>query len=143
MGRVVDRIKIDAPPEKVFSLISNLKRYPEFMPEVTEVTALDTKKSRWRAEALGVPLYWFSEFIVWNENAEISWKSYEGVKNSGTWRLAKTDNGGTELTFILEYEAPRSLGFLGALLDQRFIARELEKRISQSLNRVKYLSERT
>ncbi len=143
MGRVEIGIEINAPPEKVFSLVADLKRYPEFIPGLTEVVALDSKKSRWKAEAFGIPLYWASEFTMWNENTDISWRSYDGIKNEGSWRLEKTNGGGTRLTFIMEYELPKSLGLLGAFLDHGIMVRELEKRISQGLNRVKYLAERT
>ncbi len=140
MGRVEESIEINATPERVFELISDLDRYSDFIPGVTEVKKLDETKSQWKAEAFGIPLTWASEFVTWNDNEEISWKSYDGVGNDGAWKLDKTEDG-CKLTFIMEYEMPKSLGFFGSFLDQGIMVGELEKRVSQGLTKIKALAE--
>jgi uncharacterized membrane protein len=141
MGRVKSSIVINAPPSKVFEYISDLTRFPDFIYGVTEVIPLDEKRSRWKAEAFGVPLYWSSEFKTWKKDEEISWESYEGIKNNGSWRLEEV-KGGTRLDFYMEYEVPKSTGVLGALLDQAILVNEFERRVSQGLQKIKELVER-
>ncbi len=145
MGRVRNSIVIKAPPSKVFALVSDLSRFPEFIPGVTEVTAIDEKRSRWKAEALGIPLYWSSEFKKWEKDKEISWESYEGVKNNGAWTLREIEGGETRLDFYMEYEIPRPAGALGALgmfLDQAVFVSEFDRRVAQGLRRIKDLAEK-
>ncbi|MFQ5815367.1 MAG: SRPBCC family protein, partial [Candidatus Hydrothermarchaeaceae archaeon] len=134
-------IEINASLGDVFALVSDLSRYPDFIPGVTAVERIDDVKSKWKAEAFGVPLYWASEFVTWVENEEISWRSYDGIKNEGTWRLEEVDGGGCKLTFIMEYELPKSLGLIGTFLDQNLMVGELEKRVGQGLQKVKTLAE--
>ncbi len=141
MGRIEDSIEIDAPSEKIFALVSDLTRYPEFIPGVTNVQKIDGTKSAWKAEAFGVPLYWASEFVRWAENEELSWKSYDGLRNDGAWLIKNIDGNKCKLTFIMEYELPKSLGFFGAFLDQNLLVRELERRVSRGLAKVKMLAE--
>ncbi|MEE9594797.1 MAG: SRPBCC family protein [Candidatus Hydrothermarchaeales archaeon] len=141
MGRVEESIEINATPERVFELISDLDRYSDFIPGVSEVKKLDETKSQWKAEAFGVPLTWASEFVKWDENEEISWKSYDGIGNDGTWRIDNLGEDKCKLTFIMEYELPKSLGFFGSFLDQGILVGELEKRVSQGLLKIKTLAE--
>jgi uncharacterized membrane protein len=141
VGRVEDSVEINAPRERVFALVSDLGRYPDFIPGVEEVVRIDETKSRWRAGAFGVPLYWASEFIRWVDNEEISWRSYDGIKNEGSWRIEKIDDDSCRLTFVMNYELPRSLGFFGAFVDQNLMVGELEKRVSQGLTKIKTLAE--
>ncbi len=141
MGKVEESIEIDASPESVFALVSDLNRYPDFIPGVSEVKRIDDVKSQWKAEAFGVPLHWSSEFITWVVNEEISWKSVDGVKNDGAWRIEPGDGGGCKLTFIMDYELPKSLGFFGSFLDQGLMVGELGKRVSQGLQKIKSLAE--
>ncbi len=142
MGRVEDSIEINAPVKSVFALVSDLDRYPDFIPGVTEVVAMDEKKSQWKAEAMGIPVSWAAEFTKWSEDEEIAWESYDGVKNAGSWILQSMDEGGTKLTFVMEYELPNSMGFLGSFLDQGLLVGELEKRVGQGLRTIKELAEK-
>ncbi len=145
MGRVRSSITINAPPSKVFGLVSELSRFPEFIPGVTEVVAIDEKRSRWRAEAFGMPLYWSSEFKKWEKDKEISWESYEGIKNNGSWIIKEFEGGSTKLDFYMEYEIPAPpgiVGSLGMLLDQTLFVNEFERRVAQGLRRIKELAEK-
>jgi len=109
----VVRIKdlyIDAPPEKVFDLVSdvvNFSRVSSFIREIKEVTP---GLYRWKVEVLGITLEWEAEVVESRKPEVFAWQSVSGVYNRGRYEM-RPDGGGTRLSLTLEFR------LTGGLLD--------------------------
>ena len=108
MIRLTQRILIDDKPKKVFALISDPARYPDFFVGITRWKPMTKKKrgqgARYRVlmavgsiEASGTV-----KVERWDENVLITWGSEAGVEQRGRWELHPTDEG-TELLLQIEF----------------------------------------
>jgi len=106
--RLTQRILIDDKPKKVFALISDPARYPDFFVGITRWKPMTKKKrgqgARYRVlmavgsiEASGTV-----KVERWDENVLITWGSEAGVEQRGRWELHPTDEG-TELLLQIEF----------------------------------------
>ena len=108
MIRLTQRILIDEGPKKVFALISDPSRYPDFFVGITRWKPM-TKKKRGRGARYRVLMAVGSieaggtvKVERWDENVLITWGSEAGVEQRGRWELHPTD-GGTELLLQIEF----------------------------------------
>ncbi len=118
-------IVIDAPPEKVFDVISDYAHYPEFMSEVRGIQV----KNRQGNEA---DVYYEVDLVKRIKYAlhmkeerpkKLSWSFIEGDwmrDNKGSWALEPTADGKTQVTYSIEMAlgplVPKAI--VNALVDQ-------------------------
>jgi len=106
--RLTQRILIDDKPKKVFALISDPARYPDFFVGITRWKPM-TKKKRGQGARYRVLMAVGSieaggtvKVERWDENVLITWGSEAGVEQRGRWELHPTDEG-TELLLQIEF----------------------------------------
>lgn len=121
MIRLTQRILIDEDPKKVFSLISDPSRYPEFFVGITRWKPMTRKKrgegARYRVlMAVGsIEAGGTVEVTRWEENVMITWRSEAGIDQRGRWEIHPTAEG-TEL--LLQVEFALSGGPVGWLVER-------------------------
>lgn len=113
MPKVTAITEVEAPRSVVYALAEDIERFPEFMPDVQEVSILEkhedgTQVSRW----VGV-IKEFHRTITWTEEDywdaakfTCTFRQLEGDFHlyQGTWTFAEKDNGTTEINLEVEYE---------------------------------------
>ena len=137
-------ITIDAPVEKVFDLVDDAKRLPEWMPGVIRVADVvrtqsrvgDTSKTTF--SVLGMRFPTKVSLVQWEKN-----KTYvEKMEGSlpGTFATHfETDEQGTRVTFTIDYTI--TMGVLGKLMNRLLFERMNEKTAEQGLENLKLLCE--
>jgi len=141
--RVQSSIRIDAPRERVWELVSNPRNYERFMEGArfwhlegepdTGPRARYTLRMRVRSAEIGGVV----EVIEWDPPHELAWTSLTGIDQRGRWILHR-DGSGTEVIFRLGYHAP---GGLMALLADRIAAPFVRRNVAGSLASLKRLIE--
>jgi ribosome-associated toxin RatA of RatAB toxin-antitoxin module len=133
--RLRHHIHIDRKPDEVFALIDDPGRYPEFFLGVTQ-WSLRSKKPKGVGARYRVLMSVGSiqaggtvEVTHRREPELIRWKSVQGVRQEGRWRLRPTDPG-TELTLEIGFDL--SGGPVGALVE-RLAGRTVERNMWATL----------
>jgi acyl-CoA synthetase (AMP-forming)/AMP-acid ligase II/carbon monoxide dehydrogenase subunit G len=119
--RVEEQIRIDAPPEVVWDVITDPETY---MRTLSGITRFDVEGSKQRglgarysmrmhvgsAEVGGLV-----EVVEFDSPRDMAWTSVMGLDHRVRWRLREQDDGSTKVTFRLSYQSPGSI--LGAIAD--------------------------
>ena len=123
---------IQAPPERVWQIFSDVERWPEWTPTIDSVERLDGgrihigARTRIRQPKLPVAIW---EVTVLKEGEYFAWVSKApGIKTTGGHRVESTPEG-TVATATVIQEGPLGwlFGKLYAGLTRRYIATETEK----------------
>ena len=96
-------VDVDASPEKVWQLLGDLRRMPEFSPELRRVVPLGRRTTGVGARILGVnrrgPAVWptTSRVTRWEPGRAVAWRTRE---SGATWvyELDALPTGGTRVT---------------------------------------------
>ncbi len=138
MPRAEHQVLIDAPVEKVFAIITDYERYPEFLPDMKEVTVLDRNdgvaKVRFELELIMRVSYTLR--LVESPPFGLSWTLEEAkmmVENVGGWTLAR-EGERTRATYALEVK-------LRGLIPKSVSTRLLGTTLPQTLDRFKARAE--
>ncbi len=145
--RKIERsIVINAPSKKVFSLLTDRKRVPEWNKLIKESKVTSEKATgvgstvHYVGEAGGAQGEWDIETTEWEENKKYAWQTTSGdITMFTTWTLKPT-NGGTQLTYTISYELPYSI--LGKILDKLRASKDIEKGMINGLQNLKRLLEK-
>ena len=128
--KIVRSLDIRAEPSKVFELIADPRRYPEFFQGVTRWKPLSDEVevgARFRVlmqvgsiEAGGVV-----RVTEWIEPEVVAWEAEAGIRQRGRWWLEKSDRG-TTLTLEVEYSLSGGpAGWLVERITSRIVGRHL------------------
>ena len=145
VDRVEKSIEIRTPPEKVWEMLA-LDRWAEWQ----EGSFLDTKNMKFTSEVntskdkyrLGVSAYP-------SAHPEAGFKVTESLKNEKITYLHENSpmtyildpvDGGTKLTYVVEYETP--WGIVGKFLGKLFLKRMGEREFEKSLEKLKSILEK-
>ena len=100
-------IVIDAPMEKVFGVISDYQRYPEFLSEVKQVRTSDRRGAEvsvhYQVDVVKTIRYTLR--MKEERPSRISWSFVEGElmrDNRGSWVLEPAGEGKTRATYHIE-----------------------------------------
>ena len=100
-------IVINAPVEKVFDVITQYERYPEFLPEVKEVRASNrqgnTVELHYKVDVMKTVRY--SIRVTEERPRRMAWTFIEGEMmkdNKGSWLLEPEGEGKTRATYNVE-----------------------------------------
>lgn len=145
-GRKIEMsIFINAPPEKVFFLLSNREETSKWnkLIKVGRVTSKEQtglgSTVHYVGEVGGARGEWAIETTEWVEDKQYSERTTSGdVAMLAKVTLKEVDEG-TELTFELRFDLPYS--FFGKL-DKLNFGKELEKGMTEALRNLKQLSEK-
>jgi len=138
MPRAEQQVVIDAPVEKVFAVITDYERYPEFLPDMKEVTVLDRNDgvAKVRFELELVMRVSYTLRLVETPPLGLAWTLEEAkmmVENVGGWTLEREGNR-TRATYALEVK-------LRGLIPKSVSTRLLGTTLPQTLERFKARAE--
>jgi uncharacterized membrane protein len=145
LARVEKSIEINAPLDKVFSLI-RWDKVPEYYDSI--------KKVEWISEPImkvGATVYvlsdiagskgeWDAEITEYKDNEKVSWRTNSGnmtIIYNSTLDPAEV---GTKLTTAFDYELPYSV--LGKLIDKLRVHKAMEKEAEKALQKMKEAAEK-
>jgi uncharacterized membrane protein len=124
-------VTVDAPVHQVYSLFSHFNDFPKFMSFVKEVTYYDSERSHWVADVAGRH-EWDAVNENWIPDRQISWRSVNGLSNSGRVEFQPTSTQQTRVDVSINYSPPASL--LGALGEYLGVGRHFENALQHDLN---------
>jgi coenzyme Q-binding protein COQ10 len=117
-------ITIDAPREKVFDVVTNYEKYPEFLPEAKKVSVKrsgTTAEVTWEINVIKTITY--SLKMTEEKPSRVSWSFIKGEMmkdNKGSWVLEDAGEGKTRAIYTVELK-------LGALVPS-----SIEKALAES-----------
>ncbi|MCP3105145.1 SRPBCC family protein [Myxococcus sp. K15C18031901] len=132
-------IVINAPVEKVFDVISNFERYPEFLPEVKEIRTSnrkgDTVDVHYKVDVVKTIRYTIR--AVQERPRKLAWTYVEGEvmkDNKGSWLLEPEGEGKTRATYNVEMA-------LGALVPKAIVNALVDTSLPKMLDAFKRRAE--
>lgn len=146
MARIEKSIVINAPPEKVFAVISDFEGMIKWNDDIKE-SKITSKKRK----GVGVTFHQVAmpggtrvesdvEVTGWIENERIDVRSTAGTFTFFGSNILKPVTGGTEHTIIANYELPYSI--LGKIIDKLKVSKDVEKNIESANQYLKNLLEK-
>jgi uncharacterized protein YndB with AHSA1/START domain len=103
---------VNAPPERVWALISDVRHWPDLLPTtVTSVTAVDVTRpeepgARYVMEQPRIPRATWT-MLEWAPPRRFVWQSaMPGVRTTGTHVVDPTADGGARLTLGIAWTGP-------------------------------------
>jgi ribosome-associated toxin RatA of RatAB toxin-antitoxin module len=137
---------IEAPPSEVYRLAKEVERFPEFLPNVQEVTIREREGTRVVSEWVGlVPEFkrtikWVEEDI-WDDAAlTCQFRSLSGDwdRYDGTWTFTpEGEHTRARLTISYDYNVP----LIGALIKQ-LLRKLVERNAEETVSGLKQQAER-
>lgn len=121
---------VDASPERLWTLLSDLPRWPELLPTISSVQHLGGPQppgvgSRYRVRQPGLPAATY-EITQWEPGEGFTWEARSpGVTSSATHRLA-AEGGGALLDLTFAWSGPLAplVRWLGGRKGQRYVEAE-------------------
>jgi uncharacterized membrane protein len=107
--RVCGHVHVLAPPDRVWTLVSDPSRVLSFMSGVTrwEIASeqLDGVGARFRTLVRigSADVGGLIEIVEWDPDRELAWTSVTGVDQRGRWRLREAPGGRTRVELRLAY----------------------------------------
>lgn len=138
MQSVNKEIFINASPETVFDIVSNVVQFAKYSRYIKYIKAVRPGVYRWRVELMGVHLDWEAEVIESDRPRRFAWKPISGVYNAGAYDLEPSGEG-TRVTFTMKYRLTDSLMdvFIGPVLKvaMEMVSQDLLERIKKEVER--------
>ena len=137
-----DTITIEASPDTVWAIATDIERYPEWARDVKDVvvTARDAdgrpSQVEFRTSALGRSTHYTLAYDYSQAPDVLAWKMVKGdIQRSieGAYHLSPSDDGGTEVRYDLSIELAAPL--------PGFVKRRAEVRILNSVRELKTRAE--
>jgi uncharacterized membrane protein len=145
LARVEKSIEINAPPDKVFSLI-RWDKVPEYYDSIRKVDWTSEPKMKVGAtvhvvsEIAGTKGEWDAEITEYKNNEKVSWRTTSGNMTIIYNATLDPVKAGTKLTTSFDYEPPYSI--LGKLIDKLRIHKAMEKEAETALEKMKAQAEK-
>jgi coenzyme Q-binding protein COQ10 len=119
MAGATRSITINAPREKVFEVIADVERYPDFLPEVKKISVSNKRgaESDVHYVAEVVKTIKYTVHLKEERPSKVSWTFVDGEfmkDNRGSWELEDLGNGTTKATYNIEVT-------LGALVPKTIV----------------------
>jgi coenzyme Q-binding protein COQ10 len=107
MAGATRSIIINAPPEKVFDVITDYSRYAEFLPEVKKVSVSERRENEVKVhyEVTVVKTIRYTILAREERPRKMSWSFVDGEMmrdNKGSWVLEPEGEGRTRATYTVE-----------------------------------------
>ena len=134
-------IIIDAPVEKVFELLLDTERLPEWMSLLIDVSDIQGegvgKTFKWTYKFIGIKFEGSSEILEQVTNQKTVTKSTAGIESVWTWNLAP-EGDGTKADLLVEYTIP--IPVLGKFAES-FVVKQGMRDIKHIMETFKHLLE--
>ena len=119
-------LPVDCTPEKIYPILKNMEKYPEFMVDLKSVEVLErngnTTVSRWVSNVDGRVIKWTELDTFDDEKMHITYQQIEGdlKRFAGEWILTPVANG-TEIKLTVDFEfgIPMIAGLLNPILKKK------------------------
>jgi len=140
LAQIQKTIEIKAPVEKVWALISDAERIPEWAKEYTEKVTITSKQLRGVGAtthevgvAFGKP--YEKDFVAteWVEKEKIIFESTTGWHWKGSWTMKPTKEG-TLFTYSVDFELPFEAERLKEVFHKRY--KELLEKWVQNIKNI-------
>lgn len=111
--KTTERMRVAAPPERCYAVITDFEAYPEWVADVKQVEILDTEpggrasRVRFRAAAFGRSTTYTLDYDYSAAPDEVSWVLQEGdltTRLDGRYRFDAAGDGETEVSYELSVE---------------------------------------
>jgi coenzyme Q-binding protein COQ10 len=117
---------VSGGPEKIYPILKDMEKYPEFMADLKSVEVIErsenTTLSRWVSNVDGRIIKWTERDIFDDLNMHISYQQTDGdlKKFAGEWILTPV-NDGTEIKLTVDFEfgIPMIAGLLNPILKKK------------------------
>lgn len=142
--QTIERIHVDASPERCYEVAADFASYPEWAKDVKEVKVADRDgegrpgRVEYRAAAMGRSVTYTLEYDYAEAPAAFSWSLVEGdlmKRLDGTYRF-DTDGDGTRVTYELAVDLALPLpGLVKRRAEGRIVGsalKELKKRVESA-----------
>ena len=120
--RIEEKIRIDAPADEIWEIVTDPEQYTKFADSITRWEP-ESEKDRgmgarftMRMRAGSAEVGGLVEVVEWDEGCDMAWNSVTGIDQRGRWRLRRQEDGTTEVSLRLAYQAPG--GLLGMVSDR-------------------------
>jgi len=143
--RVAESIVVNAPPERVWELVSDPQRYLHFMSGITRWEVVGNRRvglgARYRmllrvgsAEVGGL-----IEVVEFVKDADLAWTSVTGIDQRGRWRIRER-GGASRVELRLQYGVAGSgiWGWLAESLAARTVSGHLRRSLQQLKRQVEH-----
>ena len=113
--RTVDRSRIAAPFDRVFTAASTVTRWPDILPHYRWVRMLDdglVEMAAWRPFGpVNYPTWWVSQMTIDRPAGEIRYRHVRGITREMqvVWRLVEVGgrDGGVDVEIVHTWDGPR------------------------------------
>lgn len=138
MDQVVETIDIDVPVHIAYNQWTQFETFPEFLPEVEQVTQLDDLHNLWTVRVAGATREFATVITEQLPDDRIAWTSTGGeVDHAGVITFHKLSDTSTRAAVQIDWEPSSPLEKIGAALNVPAAA------VKHALSRYKvYLEER-
>ncbi len=146
MATIHKSIDIDAPAERVFAILTDIKRLPEYAQGLTSVEDIQETEQHLGDSFRGIystlRLHFPITFTVteYEPPTKRTTRFEGGMKGTWTWRLSPRGKS-THVTTAMEYEMAG--GILGKAMNAALVERMNEKNAERLLENLKLVSEAT
>jgi uncharacterized membrane protein len=122
-------IEVEVPVRTAYNQWTQFEEFPRFMEGVQQVTQLDDKRLRWRADVGGHEKEWEAEITEQRPDERIAWRSRGGAANAGVVTFHRIADARTRVMLQLEYEPEGVTENVGDALGvvSRRVAGDLER----------------
>ena len=139
MAGATRTITINAPREKVFDVIADVERYPDFLPEVKSIRVSNKRGAEMDVhyQIDVVKTIKYTVHIKQEPPNRLSWTFVEGEfmkDNKGHWELEDLGNGTTKATYNIEVA-------VGALVPKSIITAMIDQTLPKMLENFKKRAE--
>lgn len=135
MASVERSIEVSAPREQVFRVVTDYEAYPDFLPEMEEVTVLSRADGVVEAEFVLriVKRVAYRLRLVEEPHGKVSWTLLSGDlrENKGSWSLEKMD-GGCRVTYAATVEVGM---FVPGAIQARLVGEQLTQMLGAFADR--------
>lgn len=119
-------LPVKAQPQKVYPILRDMEKYPDFMDDLESVEVIERKDNttltKWVSNVDGRVIKWTEQDVFDDENMHISYKQTEGdlKKFEGEWILTPIPEG-TEIKLTVDFEfgIPMIAGLLNPILKKK------------------------
>ena len=142
MVKAEGNIIINAPVEKVFGLVMDTERMPDWLPLMMEVHDIQGKKDigrkfKWTYKFIGIKFEGMSEIVELVPNKKIVTKSKAGIESVWTFNFSQKGKD-TQTDLLVEYTIPVPL--LGKFAES-LVVKQGTRDLKHSLETLKNLLE--
>lgn len=145
MARIEKSIEIDAAPQKVWDLLKELERMPEWMTSMKSHKITSEKRYGKGVTTHCVMQHgdrtfeYDAEVTEYNEPENAAWHCDKPMRFDGSYTLKAVDSK-TKLTMVLDYDLPYSI--LGKMIDTLKVSKEMDRGVEEGLQNIKKMLEK-